>query len=189
MTPDQIAIANLEIAKLQLWVTGLAIFLGPLAGVIFTFWFQSRKDRSAEKHRLFLTLMGNRKAWVISQQMAEALNTIDVVFSDNLTVVGLWHKYYALLSQPPGEERNHTWIELLTAMAADLRYSNLKQTDLDKFYTPQSHADQLDFQREVQTEWLRVLKNTERFLVEKKNPSPNNPAFNQTMRNDVAQAG
>lgn len=168
MTPDQIALANLEVAKFQLWVTALAIFLGPLAGVLFTFWFQSRKDKSAEKHRLFLTLMGNRKAWIISQQMAEALNTIDVVFSDNSAVVTLWHKYYALLSQPLGEEKNHTWIELLTAMAADLRYSNLKQTDLDKFYTPQSHADQLNFQREVQTEWLRVLKNTERFVAEKK---------------------
>lgn len=171
MTPDQIALANLEVAKLQLWVTGLAIFLGPLVGVIFTFWFQSRKDRAAEKHRLFLTLMGNRKAWVIPQQVAEALNTIDVVFSNNTTVVSLWHKYYALLSQPPGEERNHTWLELLTAMAADLHYSNLKQTDLDKFYTPQGHVDQLDFQRDVQTEWLRVLKNTERFLVEQKSDS------------------
>jgi hypothetical protein len=166
MTPDQIALANLEVAKLQLWVTALAIFLGPLAGVIFTFWFQSRKDKSAEKHRLFVTLMGERKGLASSQEMVKALNTIDVVFSDNTIVVSLWHKYYALLSQPPGEERNHTWIELLTAMAADLRYSNLKQTDLDKFYIPQGHADQLEFQREVQTEWLRVLKNTERFVVE-----------------------
>ena len=172
MTPEQLSLAQLTLAQWQLWVTGLAIFLGPLAGVIFTFWFQNRKDRNAEKHRLFLTLMGNRKAWVISQEMAQALNTIDVVFSDNITVVSLWHKYYALLSQPPGEERNHTWLELLTAMASDLRYSNLKQTDLDKFYTPQGHVDQLDFQREVQAEWLRVLKNTERFVVEQRNEPP-----------------
>lgn len=168
MTPDQIALANLDLAKLQLWVTALAIFLGPLAGVVFTFWFQSRKDKSAEKHHLFLTLMGERKGLAFSQQMVKALNTIDVVFSNNPTVVALWHKYYALLSQPPGEERNHTWIELLTAMAADLRYPNLKQTDLDKFYIPQGHVDQVEFQREVQTEWLRVLKNTERFVVEQK---------------------
>jgi hypothetical protein len=168
MSPDQIATANLEIARFQLWVTGLAIFLGPLLGVIFTFWFQSRKDRSTEKHRLFLNLMGERKGLFISQQMAQALNTIDVVFADNTNVTNLWHKYYALLAQPPGEERDHVWIELLTAMAADLGYSNLKQTDLIKFYIPQGHVDQLDFQKDVQTEWLRVLKNTEHFLVEKK---------------------
>ena len=179
MTPEQIAIANLDVAKLQLWVTALAIFLGPLVGVIFTFWFQSRKDRAAEKHRLFLTLMGDRKGLLISQGMAQSLNTIDVVFSDNIIVVALWHRYYALLSQPPGEERNHTWLELLTAMAADLRYSNLKQTDLDKFYIPQGHVDQLDFQREVQAEWLRVLRNTERFVVEQRSepkPQPGSPA-------------
>lgn len=168
MTPDQIALAQLDVAKLQAWITAIAIFLGPLAGVLFTFWFQSRKDKTAEKHRLFLTLMGERKGLTISLQMAQALNTIDVVFSDNPTIVALWHKYYALLSQPPGEERVHTWLELLAAMAADLRYSNLKQTDLDKFYIPQGHVDQLDFQREVQAELLRVLKNTEHFVVEPK---------------------
>ena len=169
MTPEQIALANLDIAKLQAWITALAIFIGPLAGVMFTFWFQSRKDKAAEKHRLFLALMGERKGLAISQQMSKALNTIDVVFSDNPAVVSLWHKYYALLSQPPGEERNHTWIELLAAMASDLQYSNLKQTDLDKFYIPQGHVDQFDFQNEVQSEWLRVLKNTERFIVEQRN--------------------
>ena len=168
MTPDEIAVANLAIAKLQLWVTGLAIFLGPLAGVLFTFWFQSRKDRSAEKHRLFVILMGERKGINISQDMAKSLNTIDIVFSDNTTVVSLWHTYYALLSQPPGEQRNHTWLELITAMAADLHYSNLKQTDLDKFYIPQGHVDDADFQRKVGQQWSRVLENTERFLVEPK---------------------
>lgn len=116
--------------------------------------------------------MGERKSLAFSQEMVKALNTIDVVFSDNATVVALWHKYYSLLSQPPGQERDHTWLELLTAMAKDLRYSSLKQTDLDKFYVPQGHVDQLEFQREVQGEWLRVLKGTERFLVEPRNGQP-----------------
>jgi hypothetical protein len=179
MTPDQIALANLDVAKLQLWVTGLAIFLGPLVGVIFTFWFQSRKDRAAEKHRLFLTLMGDRKALVISQQMAQALNTIDVVFSDSIQIRNLWHEYYALLHQPAGELKVHKWLELLAAIAEELHYSHLPQTDLDKFYIPQGHADQLDFQREVQSEWLRVLRNTERFVVEQRSetkPQPGVPA-------------
>ena len=112
--------------------------------------------------------MGERKGINISQEMAKALNTIDIVFSNNPTVVSLWHRYYALLSQPPGQERNHTWLELLTAMAADLHYSNLKQTDLDKFYIPQGHVDDADFQRKVGEQWSRVLENTERFLVEPK---------------------
>lgn len=101
-----------------------------------------------------------------------ALNTIAVVFYDNRQVVDLWHKYYMLLGQPPAQEREHTWLELLAAMAKDLRYPTLKQTDIDKFYVPQGHIDEADFQREVGTEWLRVLKNTERFLAEKKTEEP-----------------
>lgn len=169
MTPDQIALAQLEIAKLQAWITALAIFLGPLAGVIFTFWFQSRKDKSAEKHRLFLTLMGERKAPAVSAQVAQALNKIDVVFSDCDKVKTLWHEYYALLHQPPGEPRVHKWLELLASMAAELHYSHLSQIDLDKFYIPQGHVDDAEFQRKVAGQWSRVLENTERFLVEPRN--------------------
>lgn len=165
MTPDQIAVASLEVLKVQTWITGLAIFLGPLAGVLFTFWFQSRKDRDGQKHRLFLTLMGERKGLVISKSMAEALNSIDVVFADRPKIKALWHKYYGLLSLPPGEERVHTWLEILAAMAEDLRYSHISQTDLDKFYIPQGHVDDLEFQRKVSQQWSRVLENTERLAL------------------------
>lgn len=165
MTQEELAQAQLILAQWQLWVTALAIFLGPLAGVLFTLWFQSRKDKLEAKRRLFLALIAERKGLVISQQMAQALNTIDVVFSDSQAVKNLWHKYYALLSQPPGQERDHTWLELLAAMAGELKYGDLSQTDLDKFYIPQGHADDLEFQRKIAHQWSRVLENTEHLLV------------------------
>lgn len=165
MTPEQIAFASLEVLKVQAWITGLAIFLGPLAGVIFTLWFQSRKERRDAKFRLFMVLMSERKAWFVSKDIAHSLNQIDVVFADNQFVKNLWHKYYSLLSLAPGEERVHTWLELLAAMAKDLRYTHLSQVDLDKFYTPQGHVDDVEFQRKVSQQWSRVLENTERFVV------------------------
>lgn len=145
-----------------------AVLVGPIVAVFITLWSQSRKDKKAAKRQLFTTLMAQRKSLIISQEVAGALNTIDVVFADNQAVVNLWHKYYTLLSQPPGQERDHTWLELLAAMAEDLDYTQLKQTDLDKFYIPQGHVDRIDFEREASAEWLRVLKNTHRFLVEKR---------------------
>ncbi|MBS0307689.1 MAG: hypothetical protein JSS58_01845 [Proteobacteria bacterium] len=169
MTPDQIAIATLEIQKIQTWITAVAIFLGPLAGVLFTLWFQGRKERRDAKLQLFLALMAERKSLRVSPQLAQALNKIDVVFSDSPTIKNLWHKYYALLSQPPGQERDHTWLELLTAMAAELRYFRLSQTDLDKFYVPQGHVDDAEFQQKIAQNWARVLENTERFVVVPKN--------------------
>jgi hypothetical protein len=170
MSPEQIALAQLALAKWQLWITAAAIFLGPITGVIFTFWFQARKDKASEKHKLFLALMSERKSLVISWQRAQALNTIDVVFSQNKEIIRLWHKYYSLLSQPPNEDRAHTWLELLEAMANDLGYASVKQTDLDKFYLPQGHVDEWEFQKRMADQWMRVLQNTERFIFEPINP-------------------
>jgi len=170
VTPEQISETQLQLSNLQLWVTGTAIFLGPLFGVLFTFWFQSRKDKIEAKRHLFFILMGNRKELTVSHELANSVNTIDVIFSDNKKVKYLWHKYYALLAQPPGEERVHTWLELLEEMSRDLNYSNISQIDLDKFYVPQGHVDDLEFQRKSAEQWLRVLENTERFLVSPRNP-------------------
>ncbi len=50
-------------------------------------------------------------------------------------------------------------------MASELGYS-IQQTDLDKFYLPQGHADDAQFQRNVAQQWARVLENTERLLLE-----------------------
>lgn len=161
MTPEQIAIEQLHVNNLQLWVTGIAIFLGPLFGVIFTFWFQSRQEKKKEKYNLLLTLLGERKTLLISQQKAAALNTIDIIFQDNKAIVDLWHKYYSELSVQPSREREHAWLNLLSAMAEDVGYANLKQTDLDKFYIPQAHADSIELQNETQKELLRVLKNSQ----------------------------
>lgn len=166
MNADQIAAATLRVQEVQAWITGLAIILGPLAGVLFTLWFQARKERREAKQQLFLALMAERKAPLVSQQVAQALNKIDVVFADSAKVRSLWHEYYALLHQQPGEPRTHKWLELLAAMALELGYKHLSQIDIDKFYIPQGHVDDATFQRKVAQQWSRVLEGTEHFIVE-----------------------
>jgi hypothetical protein len=165
MTPDQIAVSSLRVQEVQTWITGLAIFLGPLAGVLFTLWFQSRKERNDAKHQLFLALMAERKAPRVTPQLAQALNKIDVVFANSAKVKTCWHEYYTLLHQAPGEPRTHKWLELLTTIAQDLGYSQLSPIDLDKFYLPQGHVDDAEFQQKVGLQWARVLENTEHFVV------------------------
>lgn len=168
MAAEELAQTQLVLAQLQLWVTAIAIFAGPITGVFFTIWFQTRKDKLEAKRRLFLTLVGERKGLVISQQVAQALNMIDVVYADSANIKALWHKYYSLLSQPPSQERDHTWIELIGAMAQELNYPKFSQTDIDKFYIPQGHADDIEFQRKISQQWSRVLENTEHFVVAKR---------------------
>ena len=151
--------------EIQTWITGLAIFLGPLAGVLFTLWFQGQKEKRDAKQRLFLVLMSERKSHFISTDVTKALNQIDVVFADEPKIKAHWHKYYALLSQPPGEERVHTWLEMLAEMSQSLGYKGLSQVDLDKFYIPQGHVEDAEFQRTMGGLWKRVLENTERFVI------------------------
>ncbi len=145
-----------------------AVILGPIAAVVITLLYQRYKEKQDTKHRAFLLLLAHRKSIPPNYAMVEVLNSLDVVFSKNRKVVDLWHKYYTLLQQPYVQERDHTWLELLTAIAEDLHYPKLHQTDLDKFYTPQGHADQFELQYNLQHELLRVLKNTSAFVVTKK---------------------
>ncbi|PKO43722.1 MAG: hypothetical protein CVU30_06820 [Betaproteobacteria bacterium HGW-Betaproteobacteria-3] len=168
MTPDQLALAQLDLSKLQAWITAIAIFLGPLAGVLFTLWFQRRKDRRDAQQRLFLTLMAHRRSNPPTYDWVNSLNLIDVVFANHRTVVDLWHQYYDLLAQEPVNWHlaESKYLDLLAAMGGVLGYSKLSQTDISKFYSPRAHGNQAQLNIETQTELLRVLKSTERMVVE-----------------------
>lgn len=140
-----------------------AIVLSPLIAVCVTLWYQNRRQRLDVQHQAFLRLMAYRKSIPPNAAMVDTLNVLDVVFSDNQNIVGLWHKYYTLLSLPASEDRGHTWLELLSAIAKHLHYPTLRQTDLDKFYIPQGFVDQLDLAQKMQKEFLRVLQNSQNF--------------------------
>lgn len=146
----------------------IAVVSGPILAVIITLLYQKRKEKRDAKYQAFLRLMAYRKSIPPNPVMIEILNILDVIFADNKNIVDLWHKYYSLLSQPPSQEREHTWLELLSEIAKDLNYPTLKQTDLDKFYIPQGHFDQFVMNAAVQREFLRVLQNTASFVVTKK---------------------
>jgi predicted RNA-binding protein YlxR (DUF448 family) len=113
--------------------------------------------------------MVHRKAFPPAHDWVNGLNLIDVVFSDTPKVVALWHQYYSMLGSAKNDneyrDRDHKYIELLSAMARDLGYQNLPQTDIDKFYSPQAHQNQIAASNEIQTELLRVLKNTQNIAI------------------------
>ncbi|MBU2538093.1 MAG: hypothetical protein KKH22_06615 [Proteobacteria bacterium] len=167
MKPPRSTVFNMTTETMNL----IAVIVGPIIAVIITLLYQKHKEKQDTKHRAFLLLMAHRKSIPPNFAMVEVLNTLDVVFSKNQKVVDLWHKYYTLLAQPPSQEREHTWLELLSEIANDLDYPTVKQTDLDKFYIPQGHIDQFELQGKIQKELLRVLENTSKFVVaQKKTP-------------------
>ena len=147
----------------------IAILVGPVTAVCITLWWQRRKEKRDRQFQLFATLMANRRAALPSYEWANSLNLIDVVFADYPKIVALWHECYLLLqNQEPTQASGHKYLELLSEMARTLGFQRLQQTDIDKYYSPRVHGELLVAQAETQAEWLRVLKNTERFLVVKK---------------------
>lgn len=142
--------------------TLVALFLGPLVAVLITLWHQDRAQKRQVKERLFQVLMAHRKSIPPNYEWVNSLNLIDVVYADHPKVVRLWHELYDILVQAPLNEqrRIHKFLELVSAIAYVLGYKNLTQTDIDKFYSPEAHGWILGTQWGVQTELLRVLKNT-----------------------------
>jgi Family of unknown function (DUF6680) len=155
----------------------LAIIFSPAIAVIITLLYQKRKEKRDIKIRIFQTLMAHRKSNPPHPALVEVLNVLDVVFADTTEVVRLWHEYYDLVDTRPlnVQAMNHKYSDLLFAIAQHLGYGKLKQTDIDKFYTPKGIADQRVLSGEIQQELLRVLKNTSAFVVTtKEDDKPHN---------------
>ncbi len=145
----------------------LAVIVSPIIPIVITLWYHSYKEKRDGKRNLFYTLMAHRKSSPPAYEWVNALNLIDVVFADNPKVLQLWHEYYDLLhTQPPNFALwEHKYIDMLSEVAQVLGYKKLKQTDIEKFYSPVAHGDQLQMNTLLQGELLRVLKNTASLVV------------------------
>lgn len=148
----------------------IAVVLGPIVAVIITLWYQSRKEKREAKIRLFLSLMAHRKSMPPTFERVNSLNLIDVVFANHPKVLQLWHEYYDLLHTQPSnfEQWEHKHIDMLSEMGQALGYKKLKQTEIEKFYTPVAHGTQAELNEKTQRELLRVLENSVSFGVTKK---------------------
>jgi hypothetical protein len=166
-----LAVATEDNVSIQV-INILAILLSPVIAVGITLWWQRRKETSDRKHNLFMTMMAQRKSIPPSYDLVKAINLIEVVFADSPDVLKLWHEYFDLLVSSKTEveiqQRERKYLDLLHAMAKALDYEKIKQTDIDRFYFPVAHGDQAQITAKMQQELLRVLENTERFVVVRK---------------------
>jgi hypothetical protein len=145
--------------------TVLATVVTPLVAIVISIWYQERKQKQEAKQKLFLQAMMHRKSYPPTIEWVNALNLIDVVFQDAPKVITAWHVLYEYFHVKPMDmalygQKN---LDLLSEMAKELGYPDLKQTDIDKFYAPEAHGTQAQKNSEVQDEILRVLKNSKSF--------------------------
>lgn len=140
-----VQIVSVAIVPLVVWYIGVK--------------YQDRKAKKAAQLNLFLTLMANRKKNPISEEWVDALNTIDVVFQENKKVRVAWKEYLDSLNQKSAhfDSQNSYKLDLLSEMAESLGYKQLKQTEIDRFYSPVYFGSQLTRQDILINEQLRVL--------------------------------
>ena len=137
----------------------LAVALIPIIVWVLGIKYQDRKAKKDAQLRLFLALMADRKSNPITKEWVDALNTIDVVFQDNNKVRHAWREYLDSLNDksPHFESSNSFRLDLLSEMAMALGYKNLKQTEIDRFYSPKYFGSQMSRQEILFQENLRVL--------------------------------
>ncbi len=138
--------------------------IASVAIVPFLVWrigvkYQDRQSRKQAQMNLFLTLMANRKTNPINKAWVDSLNCIDVVFQDNKKVRAAWRDYLDSLNQKSAhfENSNSYMLDLLSEMAESLGYKQLRQTEIDRFYSPLLFDTQIKQQENLKSELLRVL--------------------------------
>lgn len=127
--------------------------------------YQDRKAKKEAQLRLFLTLMADRKSNPITKEWVDALNSIDVVFQDNKKVRHAWREYLDSLNEksPHFDSSNSFQLDLLSEMAIALGYKNLRQTEINRFYSPKYFGSQMSRQEIFFRENLRVLMHSKNY--------------------------
>jgi hypothetical protein len=146
----------------------VAIAFGPVAAVVITLWHQGKEREYAAQERLFFTLMTHRKSIPLAIDWVRSLNLVDVVYSRHPKVIDAWHELFDYYHTKPMDDRqlSHKTTGLLSAMAKSLGYKELEQRDIDRYYIPEGQMTEATRLYETQTEFLRVLKATERLSAE-----------------------
>jgi len=76
-----------------------------------------------------------------------------------------WRAYFDSLHQKSQhfENQNSFQLDLLSEIAKDLGYKDLKQTEIDRVYTPQHWGDKFDAELLMNKELYRILQKSKSF--------------------------
>lgn len=151
----------------------IAILVSPLIAVQVTRYLDDKKAEKERQMEIFRILMGQRGLTPRTDEYIVALNQIDPVFHRVPTVRSAYAELYKATSpnSPELYDSGKYLIILLQEMAKHLKFYNLRDLDIDKYYSPQTRADGQNLIGTYYQEFLRVLKNSEH-LGEKRNDEP-----------------
>jgi hypothetical protein len=153
--------------QIQDWLMILAVLAGPIIAVQLTRFVDSKKEQRDRKLQIFKTLMATR-AYAVSPQHVEALNRIDLEFSNKhkkeRNVVYAWKEYLDLLGDQDmpkdqwGTKRVERLVDLLHSMAQVLNYEFDKTHIKNSAYAPVAHGDIENQQTTVRMGVIDILE-------------------------------
>ncbi len=151
-------------------ISVIAILISPLIAVQVTRFLDEKKTEKERQMEIFRILMGQRGLTPRTDEYIVALNQIDPVFHKVSTVRKAYAELYKATSPNSTEvsDSGRYLIILLQEMAKYLKFDNLRDLDVDKYYSPQTRADGQNLLGKYYQEFLRVLENSEHFGEEKK---------------------
>ena len=141
----------------------LAILISPLIAVQVTRFLDEKKEERKRQMEIFRTLMGQRGLTPRTDEYIVALNQIDPVFHKVPAVRNAYSELYKSTAPNSRElaDSGKYLIILLQEMAKHLNFDNLRDLDIDRWYSPQTRADGQNLIGTYYQEFLRVLENSE----------------------------
>lgn len=153
--------------QIQDWLMILAVLAGPIIAVQLTRFVDNKNEQRERKLQIFKTLMATR-AYTVSPQHVEALNRIDLEFSNKhkkeRNVVYAWKEYLDLLGDQDmprdqwGTKRIELLVDLLHGMAQVLNYEFDKTHIKNSAYAPVAHGDIENQQTAVRMGIIEILE-------------------------------
>lgn len=141
-----------------------AIIIIPISAVLIGQWLQDRSERRKDKMQIFKTLMTSRiYGWTTDS--VHALNLIDVVFANDVSVRTAWRNLLEAYSSTEQSElmakkRHNLMYKLLDAMAENLGYKNkITWEAIQNPYIPQGMVDIMTAQAKSKQAYQELLNN------------------------------
>lgn len=155
------------------WYYITATILSPIiAGLIIwliTRGYQKRKEKFSAKFEIFKVLMAARDTRFSGDQRVAHLNLIPIIFAENQKVLNAYQNYFNF-TQNEGVDSNLLNNKYLLILEEISKVIDLKISidSLNSVYFPNHLLVPLVQKTKLEEELLRVLQNTERFLVQQK---------------------
>lgn len=171
------------------YLTLAALIIIPIVAVVIAQWLQNRSEKRKDKMQIFKTLMTSRiYGW--TPDSVNALNIIDIVFSDDEKVRAAWKDLNDKYRVTNPDQQHLKKIEnaqykLLEAMAISLGYKDkITWETIQNPYMPVGMAQQIEAQKNMQQAYYSAINGVNNFVQnQKQNPNTDASSSDQSEKN------